>query len=417
MLTVLRRMTRVTILVAVGAVHALGAQAPLSQHPRVLESLRLLDMWLDAEQAYERIPGLSIAVVHDQELVWSKGYGRANIARNVSASAGTLYSGCSIAKLFTATALIKLRDEGKVALDAPVERYLDWFRSVRADSNAAPITVANLLTHSSGLVRDLPMSDWTGPEYPFPERKAVIERAASAWTFRARGTGHEYSNVGMMLAGEIVSRVARVPFESYVRKHIFEPLGMLQTSSSPSDPGDRTGLAQGYSIIARDGTRQSIPPYHVRALAPVAGLGSTVEDLAKFAAWQFRVLDGRDSTVLSANSLRGMHQVQFIPADSWTTAGHGYQIWRENDRTFVGHAGTCPGFQSQLLLRPQEKIATVVMINAQGVSPNRCTQRAYDIMSPALRTAAGRSSAEPSRSARPRLHALPECINVHWAAK
>jgi len=363
----------------------LPAQQQGSGHPRVVESLRLLDAWLEAEQAYEMLPGISIAIASDDGLVWAKGYGHADVEQRVPASPTTRYSGCSIAKLFTATAIMQLRDAGKLRLEDSIEEYLDWLRLRPSEGSA--ISIANLLTHSSGIVRDLPGAYWTGPAYPFPSHDAIVRSGGPEWIHAPPGARYEYSNVGMTLAGDIVTRVSGVPYEEYVRQHIFTPLGMRSSSIAPTDPGEQPDLAQGYTLLQRDGTRQRVPSYQVRALAPVAGLVSTVEDLARFASWQLRVLAGRQEGVLQRTSLAAMHRIQFMPADSWTTAGYGYQIWRENDRTFVGHAGTCPGFQGQILLRPQDRIATVVMINAQGVSPNRYTQRAYDIMAPALRAA------------------------------
>jgi CubicO group peptidase (beta-lactamase class C family) len=178
-----------------------------------------------------------------------------------------------------------------------------------------------------------------------------------------------------------------VSLDRYVKERIFTPLGMSRTSMSPHNPSGQAELARGYSLLRRDGTREPIPPYQVGGLAAVAGLVSTVEDLGRFAAWQLQVLIGRANSVLGANTLRSMHQVQFMPVDSWATSGYGYQMWRENDRTFVGHAGMCPGFQSQLLLRPQDDFAAVAMVNAQGLNPSRYTQRAYDILVPAIRAA------------------------------
>lgn len=364
-----------------------SAQQPIVGHPRVAEAVRLLDAWLEAEQAYERLPGLSIAIASDVGLVWAKGYGHADAERGVAATPTTQYSGCSIAKLFTATAVMQLRDDGKLQLEDPVERHLDWLPTGLAAET--PITITNLLTHSSGIVRDLPGAYWTGPAYPFPNREAILRLAGREWVLAPPGTRYEYSNVGMMLAGEIVAKVSGVPYEDYVRERIFAPLGMHRSSIAPTDPGGQADIAQGYTLIQRNGTRERLPAYRVQGLAPVAGLVSTVEDLARFVSWQLRVLGGREEGVLRRTSLETMQKVHFMPADSWTTAGYGYQIWRENDRTFVGHAGTCPGFQSQMLLRPQDGIGAVAMINAQGVSPNRYTQRAYDIMAPALRAARG----------------------------
>jgi hypothetical protein len=119
-----------------------------------------------------------------------------------------------------------------------------------------------------------------------------------------------------------------------------------------------------------------------------------VDDLARFALWQLQTLESETNTVLGASALASMYEAQFMPGDAWTTAGYGYQMGRENARTLVGHAGTCAGFQSQILLRPQDDFAAVAMVTAQGLNPSRYTQRVYDILAPALRAARGGAGAE-----------------------
>jgi CubicO group peptidase (beta-lactamase class C family) len=375
------------------------AQTDLAAHPHVSEALHLLDEWLRSEQAYEHLPGLSVAVVTGDNILWSSGYGFADIERRIPADSRTQYSGCSIAKLFTATAVMQLAEKGRIALDEPVAKHLPWLPQP-TDASTTPINLEHLLTHSSGIVRDLPIPYWTGPDYPFPAQQDLLRSASTEWYQNAPGTRYEYSNIGMILAGEVVGAVAGMPLERYVKEHIFIPLGMNQTSMRSTDPSGQAELARGYSLIRRDGTRAPVPPYRVSGLAAVAGLVSTAEDLARFAAWQLQTLNGRANSVLGVNALRSMHQVQFMPADSWTMSGYGYQMWRENDRTFVGHAGTCPGFQSQLLLRPQDGFAAVAMVNAQGINPSRYTQRAHDILVPAIRAARNASGGARTDGAR-----------------
>jgi CubicO group peptidase (beta-lactamase class C family) len=364
--------------------HTVVGQRALADHPRVTEALHLLDVWMDAQQAYEGIPGMSAAVVHDQELVWAKGFGYAHVESEIPATASTMYSICSISKLFTAVSVMKLRDQGHLRLDDPVDKHLDWFDIADRFADAGPVTIEGILTHSSGLPRESAFPYWTGPGYPFPTHEQIVERISQQSMLYPTRTYYQYSNLGLTLAGEIVATLSGYSFDQYVRGHILDPLGMTSTYTDHIDRFRGNQLATGYTIRGRDGTRKVVPPYKVRGIAPAAGLISTVEDLARFASWQFRALDGHDDSLLDRHTLREMHRVHWMEPDGQTTYGLGFSVWKENDKSFVGHGGSCPGYRSQLLLRPQEKIATVYMTNAQGVNARHYTQRAYDIVAPAI---------------------------------
>ena len=374
------------------------AQAHIAQTARMQEAIRLFDTWLEADVAYERIPGLAIGIVADEQLVWARGYGFADAARRVAVSPSTPFSVCSIAKLFTATAVLQLRDEGKLSLDDPIGDHVAHFNARRTFATPEAVTVRRLLTHASGLPRDFPFASWTGPEYPFPTRAQVLDYLQAPAQSSTPGSRHEYSNVGMTLAGELVSEVSGMQFPDFLRSRIFEPLGMTRSFSDQTSAARTAGLATGFSVLQRDGSRMAIPPYEVRALAPVAGVVSTIEDMARFAASQLQGALGHDSPLLQSSTAQEMQAVQFMPADSWTTAGLGFQMWRENDRTFLGHAGTCPGAQSQPLLRPQDHIAVILLSNALGIETGRYAQRAYDVFAPAIRAASGEQTSETSAS-------------------
>jgi CubicO group peptidase (beta-lactamase class C family) len=125
--------------------------AQVAAHEGVAEALAVVETWLDAQLAYERIPSLSAAIVHDQELVWSGAMGMAHPARGMEATPETLYSICSISKLFTSVALMQLRDRGLVDLRDPVSDHLPWYAVAQRHDTSAPVTVQGILTHSAGL--------------------------------------------------------------------------------------------------------------------------------------------------------------------------------------------------------------------------------------------------------------------------
>ena len=178
-----------------------------------------------------------------------------------------------------------------------------------------------------------------------------------------------------------------MPYADYVQRNILDPLGLKSTA--PEMPERERGgrLAVGYSAITRDGNRVPVPFFRARGIAPAAGYASTVQDLGRFASWQFRLLEHGGTEVLRAYTLREMQRVHWVDPDFETTWGLGFMVWRDNAKTFVGHDGSCPGFRTALLLKPDEKVATIFLANAQGVDVGRYTQRMYDIVAPAIKVA------------------------------
>lgn len=380
----------------------LFAQAtPLAQHPRVQEAAHLLDTWLRSYLAYEDIPGMSAGVVHDQDLVWSAGYGFADVERRAPATPQTIYSICSISKLFTSIAVMQLRDAGRLRLDDPVAQHLPWFDIRATYEGGAPVRIEGLLTHSAGLPRESAFPYWSGPDFPFPSREEIKAKVVEQATLYPAERWYQYSNLGLTLAGEVVGAVSGKPYDAYVQANILDPLGLDDTT--PEIPAAQKGrqLATGYGRRMPGAHRDVIPFYTVNGIAPAAGFASTVEDLARFASWQFRLLEDGGSEVLDANTLREMQRVHWLDPDLGSPRGLGFGLWRDGDETFVGHGGSCPGYQTQLTMQTGERVAAIAMVNAMGVSASQIAMRAYRIMAPALKEAAGDTAktTEPSTKA------------------
>ena len=375
------------LLFLVPASAAWAQEAKLGDDPRVRSAIGLLETWLDAERAYKKIPGVSAGIVHDQELVWSKGFGYSDSEQQNPATPQTIYSICSISKLFTSIGVMQQRDQGRLSLRDSPGKHLPWFDITQTYPDRAPVTIRGILTHSSGLPRESDFPYWSPPNFEFPSREQVIERLQEQETLYPGNTYYQYSNLGLTLAGMIVAEVSGQRYEDYVKAHILDPLGLRNTR--PEMPEDLWGnrLATGYGGPRRDGTRPKLPFFQANGIAPAAGYSSTVEDLAKFASWQLRLLEDGGDEVLDANTLREMHRVQFLDTDWETARGLGFTVSRINDRTFVGHGGSCPGYQTHLRIQPDSKIATIVMANASGVAVGQYTRRAFEIVAPALQAA------------------------------
>ena len=325
------------------------------------EALAVVDVWLDGVQAYKHLPALSAAVVVGQEQVWAKGYGTIDAKHTIKATPQTIYSICSISKLFTSVALMQQWEQGKVRLDDPITEYLPWAKLKPLDGDAGTITLRGALTHSAGLPREADYPYWTGPKFPFPTREEVRSAIAGQTPLYPSGSYFQYSNLGLTLVGETVEAVSKQPYADYAQAQILGPLGLKDTH--PFMPMDLFGkrLAVGWGALKRDGTREIVAPFETRGITPAAGYTSTVEDLGKFASWQFRLLKTGKAEVLKASTLREMQRVQFMSPDWKTSWGLGFETDHVGDKTYVGHGGSCPGYHTNLTMRPADETAVVMM--------------------------------------------------------
>jgi len=373
--------------VGAGAQSDNGGDTAVSAHPEVQGALRALDAWIEGVQIYDRVPGISAGIVVGPDLVWTGSYGYSNLEAKRPAGPDTLYSICSISKLFTSIGIMQLRDAGKLRLSDPVADHLDWYSIEQSYDDSPPVTIETLLTHSSGLPRESDFPYWVGPEFPFPSRDEVIARLRQQKTLYPAQRYFQYSNLALTLAGEIIRERSGQDYEEYVSERILEPLGLDNTR--PYYPEHLRGdmLAIGYTGMHRSGRRDPVKPFFTRGITPAAGFTSSVRDLAAFAGWQFRLLEQGSDDVLSANTLREMQRVHWVDPDWDTTWGLGFSVSRDDDMTLVGHGGGCPGYITQFLMNPKEQVAAIVLTNAGDGPAGNTAVQALRLMTAAVREA------------------------------
>jgi len=355
---------KITLVILLICLVPLASRAQSEAKEPLSDAIRYIDEWLEAQQAYDRVPGISVAIVRDQEIVWSKGYGFSDVRKKIPATTETVYSICSITKIFTSIAIMQLYEQGKLRLDDPLSSILPE-RNIRQQfKDSGPITIRGLLTHSSGLPRESDFPYWTGPEYKFPTKKEMAEKLHEQETLYPASTVFQYSNLGMILLGEVVEKLSGKPYDVYVEENILKPLRLNHTYSNlPRELyGDK--LATGYSAINRQGTRDIVPLFDSKAIQPAAGYASTVEDLAQFAAWQFRLLSDGGREILSAVTLKEMQRVHWVDPDWKVHWGLGFSVFQQGGKTLTGLGGTCPGYRSMLLMDTKEKLAFIVLVNS-----------------------------------------------------
>lgn len=354
----------------------------LSDNPELAANFRLMEQWIQSQVSYRGLPGISVGIVYDQELVYARGFGLRDLRRQTPATPSTIYRIASLTKLFTATAIMQLRDQGKLRLDDPVEQYLPWFKLKNPFPDQPSITIRHLLTHTSGLPREAAYPYWT--DNKFPSRTELIRGLENQEMVFPPEDKIKYSNLGMAVAGEIVAEVAGMPYSEFVGRYILEPLGMKSTTVYFQDSqSDR--LAAGYSRRLEDSTRKVMPFTNAKAMVAAANMSSTIEDLAQFASLQFRdrqIVFGNQ--ILKASTIKEMQRVQWLSPDWKSGRAIGFETWREQERTVVGHSGWVAGYRSQFSFLPKEKIAVIVLTNADDGDPGFFAENILKIVAPSI---------------------------------
>jgi CubicO group peptidase (beta-lactamase class C family) len=346
------------------------------------DAFNLIEVWLEAQKDFEKLPGITAIVVEDQQVLWKGGFGFANLEKEIKADPSSLFSICSISKLFTSIAIMQLYEEGKLRLDDRVSDILPFYDLTQKYEDSGPITIRTLLTHSSGLPREAAYPYWTGPDFPFPTLDQIISGLEGQETLYPSSTYWQYSNLGLTLLGLIIEEVSGLTYDDYISQKILNPLDLNNTRTELPESLYGDQLCIGYSSIKRSGERDKMNFFQANGIKAAAGFSSNVEDLAKFASWQFQLYDTSDVAILKPSTLKYMHKVHWIDPDWETTWGLGFKVKKGmDDEIEVGHGGSCPGYRSGLSIYPKEKRAYVVMINASGTNPQKYINGIMDIMS------------------------------------
>jgi CubicO group peptidase (beta-lactamase class C family) len=318
----------------------------------------------------KRLYGAAAGVVHGDELAWSGGAGFADVATGRPAAADTLFRIASITKTFTGTAIMQLRDGGKLDLDDPAVQWLPELTASGTPQAIGRITIRQLLSHESGLMSEPPDTDWTllSPAYQAVAAENLA-RAAEIIAVIGPNMQTKYCNLGYQLLGEIVHRASGTPYPAYVRREILDPLGLSGTAFEPVDDALAARCATGYSARAFSDELEIAP--HVDAWAE-GGLWSSVEDLGRWLSFQLRAHDDQpeDSPVLAAESRRAMHRPRYLTDETWTQAwGISWYAARKEGVTWVQHSGGLHGFTSNACFDREHKVGAVVLLNGEAEAP------------------------------------------------
>jgi CubicO group peptidase (beta-lactamase class C family) len=340
-----------------------------------------IDSMVSAEFAKDSFASMTVGVIANSQLAWTRSYGFADMKTHRLANRATVYRVGSITKMFTAVMLMQLVEAGKIRLSDPVERYLPEVNQIGSKPREAlPFTFAQLATMTAGLAVE-PRQEgpfWTGQVADW--EKTLFAALPHTEYISVPGTGYWYSNIGYAILGAALSRAAGVPYTEWERTHVFEPLGMHHTRFE-IDSTIATDLATGYEFNddgTWDDTTAAYEGRHGRGYkVPNGAIFTTVDDLARFAVFE---LGQGPPSVLPPARLESAYG-GFVTSNDHLLSGYGlgFMVMRSDTTTWVGHSGAVAGYHAFLYFDRDMQVGVVVLRNA-GLGKEDTGRLAEDII-------------------------------------
>ncbi len=357
--------------------------------------------------ADKQIPGMVWGIVIDGQLAHVGTFGVQDLNTKAPVTESTVFRIASMTKSFTALSILKLRDQGKLSLEDPVTKWIPEFTKVELPTrDSAPVTVRELMSHSTGLPEDNPWAD---------QQLAASDADVTRWMLAGvpfstpPGTRYEYSNFAFGLLGRIVTKASGVPYDSFVKREILDKLHMGSTTFDFSRvPSEKRAI--GYRLNP-DGTYLEEPPLPQGAFGSTGGLLMNADDLGKYVAFHLSAWPPRDEPdagPVRRSSVREMSH-KWTPSNLTARrvdgklqvidAAYGYGLGIRSDCRFeriVAHSGGLPGFGSTMAWLPDYGVGIFAMASLTYSGPSEATNRAWD----ALQRTEGcnRANFQPPRS-------------------
>jgi CubicO group peptidase (beta-lactamase class C family)/D-alanyl-D-alanine dipeptidase len=321
------------------------------------------------EMETKGLPAVSIALVDGPDVVWAEGFGHADPGTGTPATPSTVYRVGSVSKLFTDIAVMQLVERGELDLDAPVSTYLPEFRP--RNPFGGDITLRQLMSHRSGLVREPPVGNYFDPTEP--TLAATIESLNETALVYAPEARPKYSNAAIATVGRVLEVTRAVPFVAYVDEAVLRPLGLDESAFEPR-PELAAALARA-EMWTVDGRVTEAPTFQL-GMAPAGSMYSTVTDLGRFMSALFAGGTGVRGPVLSPESLEEMWTPQFAAPGATTGFGIGFALDELEGHRRIGHNGAIYGFATELQALPERGLGVVVVTSKDMA--NTVTERIAD---------------------------------------
>ena len=338
--------------------------------PDLETRLERLTEELEKQRTALHVPGMALAIVKDDELVYARGFGLADVEDEVPVTPETIFAIGSTTKAMTATCIGMLVDEGEMRWDDPVTRHLPAFDlAVREGEHRGTVTIRDLLSHRTGYTRMGVL--WAAGT---TDRDTILETALRAEPWAGFREAFFYNNVMVLAAGEASARAAGTSWDDLVRRRLFEPLRMADATTSITDAQRDPRLALGYRWDEEAEELQRLPMRNLDSIAPAGAVNAHVLDMAQWV----RLLLGRGAfegeRLVSSRRIRDTWQAQ-IPLGPGVSYGLGWFLSEWKDQLVVEHGGNIDGFSAEVALLPESDIGLVLLTNLSS-TPLQQTVRA-----------------------------------------
>ena len=331
--------------------------APGSYEQIVVE----LEKMIRTEMTLKGLPSLSISLVEDQDVVWSAGFGVENSQQGTPATSSTIYRVGSVSKLFTDLAIMELVEQGRVDLDVPISTYISSFLPL--NQYGGEITLRQLMSHRSGLVREPPVGHYFDDGEP--SLAETVESLNGTALVYAPEERIKYSNAAIAVVGYVLEILGDREFADVLRESVLVPLGMDNSSFAP-DEQVVGRLADAY-MWGFDRAPFPAPTFQL-GMAPAGSMYSSVEDLSLFIKAMLNGGLGVESRLIQTETLEAMWKPQYASENATTGYGLGFRIDSLNGLRRLGHGGAIYGFSTELAFLPEAKLGVVAVSSLDGTN-------------------------------------------------
>jgi CubicO group peptidase (beta-lactamase class C family) len=338
-----------------------------------------LESFIFDQLSETKLPGLSVTVVKGDEVMWSRGFGFRDLAHGLAATPHTLYAIASVTKSFTCIAIMQLQEQGKLDLQDPIDIHIPF----KLQSGGEDVRIWHLMSHASGIpalayaesvIRSaIGAGEHWLPIASYSDLVTFMEDAA-AWAVAKPGERWFYLNEGYVLLGYIIEQVSGLPYQEYIRRHIFEPLGMKRSLFAKEEVEKDQDVATPY-IITRDLERKaSVYPYG--AISSDGGIISNALDLARYVSMCLNGGQYQGSRLLRRESIEAMQtaRVRTPVEGSFGEQGYGYGLGITPDfygRKLIGHGGNVGVATAYIGFIPEENVGIALLANGEGYPMNQ----------------------------------------------
>ncbi|MFD0762512.1 serine hydrolase [Lutibacter aestuarii] len=353
----------------------------LTFYSQTTEQLQHLDNYFEKTLTEWQLPGMAIAIVNSDSIIFSKGYGYASIDKKTKVNGSTLFAVASNTKAFTASAIAKLVEEGKLNWNDKVVDYLPYFKMYN-DYVTNHFTITDLLCHRSGLKTFSGDLLWYGTTHSAEYIIEAQQYLTPEYEFR---TTFGYSNIAYLTAGKIIEKVSGKSWQKYIQQHFLDPLQMNRTLTSTTQLKNYKNIATPYYL--ENGINHELNWVNWDNIAPAGALISSVDDFSKWL--QYNLTEGKENSfqIISENSFRKLTtpHINFEVGKNtenihFKSYALGWNVQDYQGIKVISHGGGYDGMISKSFFIPEKNVGVVILTNSINWVPSALTNKILDVL-------------------------------------